>query len=1059
MKINEKFYKSTLTFFLFILANFAFAQSPIKGRVTDESGAPLSGVTVTEKGTTNATATDDGGAYTLTVRSNAAILVFNYIGKQLKELPVAGQTTINATLVADDNKVDEVVVIGYGTQSRETLTTSVSKLDKKVLENVPFANVASALQGTLPGVRVQSTSGQPGAAPRVIVRGGTSINNPNGATPLYIVDGILRSDINNINSNDIESLQVLKDAASTAIYGARGANGVVLITTKSGKEGRVQVDYGYDRGFSNLQEKFALLGGRDYIYFQRLGIAARANQDPSQLTKLGLATSGGAGNDLTKNTAFTTQYLSEANKHKLNEGWESMPDPIDPSRTIIFKSTDYQDVLFNTGHTNNHNLSFAGGSEKARFNLGMGYLDNGGIALDTDYKRLSVNLNGEVQAAENVTVFGRLLYSNMRNKAVFGTENNMFGRSLALTPVAKYTFEDGTLAPGIGSSIGNPEYYLERIDSKNSNDNLTISVGAKWDILPGLNFAPQFSLYQVTTDNRFFQQSYYNGVSTFVDSRDASAGFTKLQQHQADGVFSYNKSFLDKHEIEAKLGFSFYQTTNSSIAAAGRKAATDLIPTLNGAAEAVSVGGTETQMRIIGYFTRINYNYLQKYLLSFNLRYDGASNLGNKKWGFFPGISAGWNVHNEPFWADIKNTMSQFKLRASYGVNGNIGALGPYDAQGQYSVGQRYAGSAAIMNNTLANPELTWEESKTLNFGADMGFLNGRLNLMVDVYRRVTDNLLTSMSLPHSTGFASILTNLGSLENKGVELELTARVLPDNSPLRWDISLNSAKVKNKILSLPSNGVEFNRIGGDYVYVPSKGDYAWVGGLQEGGKTGDLYAYHQLGIYATDEEAAKGPKDLIVPLSDKTKFGGDVNWEDIDGNGEIDSRDRVFVGNIYPTWTGGFTNSFAYKNVGLSVRMDYTTGHTIYNYTLATSIGQFQGENGLSTLMLDSWQKQGDVTDIPRAYWADQQARSNIFRGNSYYYEKGDYLSIREVTLSYTLPESIIAPLKISQLRFNVTGSNLHYFTKYRGLNPEEGGTDNGRYPIPRTIVIGANLTF
>src|SRR5690606_32933121 len=274
--------------------------------------------------------------------------------------------------------------------------------------------------GTLPGVRVQSTSGQPGAAPRVIVRGGTSINNPNGATPLYIVDGILRSDINNINSNDIESLQVLKDAASTAIYGARGANGVVLITTKSGKEGRVQVEYGYDRGFANLQEKFDLLGGRDYIYFQRLGIAARANQDPGQLTKLGLATSGGAGNDLTKNTAFTTQYLSEANKHKLNEGWESMPDPIDPSRTIIFKSTDYQDVLFNTGHTNNHNLSFAGGSEKARFNLGMGYLDNGGIALDTDYKRLSVNLNGEVQAAENVTVFGRLLYSNMRNKAVFG---------------------------------------------------------------------------------------------------------------------------------------------------------------------------------------------------------------------------------------------------------------------------------------------------------------------------------------------------------------------------------------------------------------------------------------------------------------------------------------------------------------------------------------------------------------------------------------------------------------------------------------------------------------
>lgn len=1059
MKNKEKFYKFLLTFSLLVWGYVVMAQTQIRGKVTDEQGLGLSGVTITEKGTNNAVSTGEGGTFNLTLSSAAPVLVVKYIGKQVQEVPVNGQTEFTIALKDDETSVGEVLVIGYGTQSRETLTTSVSKLDKKVLENVPLANAASALQGTLPGVRVQSTSGQPGATPRVIVRGGTSINNPNGATPLYIVDGIIRGDINNINANDIESLQVLKDAASTAIYGARGANGVVLVTTKSGKEGKVQVNYGYDHGISNLQKKYELLGARDYIYFQRLGIAARAVQDPSQLTKLGLATSGGAGNDLTNKTAFTTQYLTDANKHKLSEGWESMPDPIDPSRTIIFKGTDYQDVLFNTGRTNNHNLTFAGGSEKAKFNLGLGYLGNQGIALDSDYKRLSVNLNGEVKAADNLTVFGRLLYSNMNDKKVFGTENNMFGRSLALTPVAKYTFEDGSLAPGVGSSIGNPEYYLQKIDAKNNNDNMTISVGGKWDILPGLDFSPQFSLYQVTTDNRFFQQAYYNGVSTFVDSRDASAGFTKLKQHQADGVFSYSKSFLEKHEIDAKLGFSYFQTVNSNISASGRKAATDLIPTLNGAAEAVTVSGAESQLRIIGYFSRINYNYMQKYLLSLNMRYDGASNLGNQKWGFFPGVSAGWNVHNEPFWANIYQTVSQFKLRASYGVNGNIGSLSPYGAQGEYSVGQRYAGLAAIMNNSLANPLLTWEESKTLNFGADVGFLNNRINLMVDVYRRVTDNLLTSMSLPHSTGFASILTNLGSLENKGVELELSARVLPSSSPLSWDISLNSAKVKNKILHLPENGIENNRIGGDFVYVPSKGDYAWVGGLQEGGRFGDLYAYHQLGIYATDEEAAKGPKDTMVPLSDKTKFGGDVNWEDVDGNGEIDSRDRVYVGNIYPTWTGGFTNSFAYKNIGLTVRMDYTTGHTIYNYTEATSVGQFQGENGLSTALLRSWQKQGDVTDIPRVYWADQQARSNIFRGNSYYYEKGDYLALREVTLSYALPESIVKPLKISQLRFNVTGSNLHYFSKYKGLNPEEGGTDNGRYPLPRTIVFGANLTF
>ena len=1059
MIVKEKFYRIMLTFPLIFLCSFTIAQIQIRGKVTDQQDLNLAGVTVSEKGSDNVTSTDNTGAFSLTVRSSSAILVVNYLGMKTQEIPVQNQTTFNIKMSTDHATVEEVVVIGYGSQSRETLTTSVSKLDKKVLENVPLANAASALQGTLPGVRVQSTSGQPGATPRVIVRGGTSINSPNSATPLYIVDGIIRTDLNNINSNDIETLQVLKDAASTAIYGARGANGVVLVTTKSGKTGRIQIDYGFDRGFSNLQKKYDFLNARDYIYFQRQGIAARGEQDPSQLAKLDLATSGGTGNDLTNNTAFTTQYLSDINQHKLNEGWESMPDPTDPSRTIIFKNTDYQDVLFHTGHTKNHNLNIAGGSENARFNLGLGYLDNQGIAISTDYKRLSVNMNGEVQATDKLSIFGRVLYSNMRDNRAFGKENDMFGRSMALTPVSKYTFEDGSLAPGIGKTIGNPEYYFDKIDAKNSNDNLTISVGGKWDILPGLDFAPQLSLYQVTTDNRFFQQAYYNGVSTFIDARDASAGFSKLQQHQADGVFSYHKMLSEKHELEAKLGFSYFQTTNSNVDAAGRNAATDLIPTLNGSAEAVEVDGAETQLRMIGYFSRINYNYLQKYLLSFNLRYDGASNLGNKKWGFFPGISAGWNVHKEPFWSDLSNTVSQFKLRASYGVNGNIGQLGPYAAQGEYSVGARYGGAAAIMNNTLANQDLTWEESKTLNFGTDIGFFDGRLNLMFDAYRRVTTNLLTNMSLPHSTGFASILTNLGTLENKGVELELSAAVLPPSSKLGWNIAFNAAKVKNKILKLPDNGVEFNRIGGDYIYSPDKGDYTWVGGLQEQGRPGDLYTYHQLGIYATDEEAAKGPKDLLIPLSDKTKFGGDVNWEDVDGNGEIDSRDRIYVGNIYPSWTGGFTNSFTYKNIGLNIRLDYTTGHTIYNYTEAASVGQFQGDNGLSTALLRSWQKPGDVTDIPRAYWADQQARSNIFRGNSYYYEKGDYLALREVTLSYVLAESFTKKLHISQLRFNLTGSNLHYFTKYKGLNPEDGGTDNGRYPMPRTIVLGANLTF
>lgn len=1059
MNSDKNFFKTLLTFLFLFVISLSFAQIRLNGKVTNEEKQGIPGVVITEKHSKNLVSTDNNGDFSIEVKDDQSVIIFTYIGKQTKELAVQKQRLFNVVLDDESQTIDEVVVVGYGTQSREKVTTSVSKLDMKVLENVPFANVASALQGTVPGVRVQSTSGQPGATPRVIIRGGTSINSPNGATPLYIVDGIIRTDINNLNSNDIENLQVLKDAASTAIYGARGANGVVLVTTKSGKTGVVQINYGYDFGVSDLQKKYSMLNARDFIYYQRMGIAARAIQDPSQLVKLGLATSGGAGNDLTNKSAYTTQYLTPENSYKLNEGWESMVDPTDASRTIIFKNTDFQDVMFGTGKNHNHNLSVSGGGEKAKFNLGLGYLDNEGIAISTDFKRLSLNMNGELQATEKLSVFGRLLYSNMRNTQVFGKESDMFGRSLALAPTAKFKYEDGTLAPGLGATIGNPLYYESTIDAKNSTDNLTLSVGGKWNITSDLIFTPQVSIYQVTDDNRSFQGAYYNGPASYIDSRVASGGYNKTLQHQAEGVFSYNKTFLEKHELEAKLGFSYFQTERSTLTATGRGAASDLIPTLNGSAVPVSVGGTESQLRIMGYFSRINYNYLEKYLLSFNLRYDGASNLGDQKWGFFPGISAGWNVHKEAFWNSISDKISQFKLRGSFGVNGNIGQLGYYDAQGQYSVGAQYNGAAAVQNTTLLNPTLTWEQSNTLNFGTDLGFFKGRVNLMLDVYRRVTDNLLTNMSLPHSTGFTSILTNLGSLENKGVELELSTRIFPQISAFGWNVSLNASKVKNKILKLPDNGIEFNRIGGDYVYNSKIGDYAWMGGLQEGGTPGDIYAYKQLSIYATDEEAANGPKDTMVPLADKTKYGGDVNWADLDGNGLIDSRDRVNVGNIYPTWTGGITNSFNYKNFGLLVRLDYTVGHVIYNYTEAASVGQFQGENGLSSTVLRSWKNQGDVTDVPRFYWADQQARSNIFRGNSNYYEKGDYLALREVTLSYVVPQKLLDKMKISQLRLNISGSNLHYFTNYIGLNPEDGGTDNGRYPMPKTIVAGVNLTF
>ena len=1044
----------------------AYAQNTMKvtGKITDANNEALPGVNIQVKGTTQGSNSDTEGNYSVNVTTGST-LIFSYIGFQSQEIVVGNSSAINVALKTDVAVLQEVLVVGYGKQSRETLTTSISKLDTKVLENVPFANAASALQGTVSGVRVQSTSGQPGAAPRVIVRGGTSINNPNGASPLYIIDGIIRTDMNDLNSDDIESMQVLKDAASTAIYGARGSNGVVIITTKSGKSGQTRISYSYDVTASKPGKLFEMAGARDYLTVNRLGVfgAAKFGDYTSRLT---LPMGYGTGNDLTNNTAFTTQYLTPANEHKLKEGWESMPDPADPTKTLIFQDTDFQDLLYQTGVSHNHNLSISGGSEKATFNAGVGYMTADGTVITTKYNRLSFNLNGDIKVKKNLSVFSRVLFSKSLTNTPSSSTAVTFYRNAGLAPTAKYKFEDGSLAPGTNSGIGNPEYQMNTRVADNSNEKLTMALGARWDILPGLSFEPQVSLYNVTGDAYTFQPGFWNGPLAFVDSRVATATNSRWRQTQADGVFSYTKTFLKDHNFDARAGISYFARTSSALSASGRGASTDLIPTLNASGEATSVSSSISDQAILGYFASANYHYQLKYLLTVNMRYDGASNLGEShKWGFFPGVSVGWNIHKEEFWNGITKSVSQLKLRGSYGVNGNISGLGDFTSQGAYGVGAKYGGSAAIQNTVIPNKDLKWEQSKTFDIGADFGFLENRITMILDYYRRETSNLLTSLPLPQSTGFGRVLTNLGTLENRGFEIELGARVLSTNSPLQWNVAFNASKTKNKILKLPYNGIANNRVGGILVWDDATQDYAWKGGLQEGHRLGEMYDRQQVSIYATDEAAQNGPIASYIVGADKTQYGGDVEYYDADKNGIIDSRDKRYMGNAYPLWTGGISNTLNYKGLGLYVRMDYTTGHTIFNWGRIFLDGNLYSDGNLTQRMVDrSWKKQGDVTDMPRSYWGGERVQRNLFdgvvdSGNSQYMESGDFLAIREVTLSYSVPSNILNKLKIASLRFNLTANNIHYFTKYLGLNPEEGGRDDGRYAMPKNIIFGVNLSF
>lgn len=1038
----------------------------VKGKVSDDSGETIPGVNVLVKGTSVGTITDIDGSYVINVPEGSNTLVFSFIGYATKEVEVGNSNTLDLVLFPSLADMEEVVVIGYGEQSRETLTTSITKVDEKVLESVPFPNAASALQGSVSGVRVQSTSGQPGAAPRIIVRGGTSINNPNGAAPLFIVDGVIRPDMNDISADDIASMQVLKDAAATSIYGARGSNGVVIITTKTGKSGQSKISYRYDLTLSEPGKLYEMANARDYLTMFRLG-HIRPDKFPDETVRLGLPNGFGTGNDLSNNTAFTTQYLTPENEYKLNEGWESMPDPVDPSRTLLFQDNDIQSLIYQTGVSHNHHVGIQGGTEKATFNAGLGYLSNEGTVVTTAYDRLTFNLNGELKVKDNLSVFGRVLYTYNTTNTTGQSTAVTFYRSAGLAPTAKIYFEDGTLAPGTAANIGNPLYFLNNRVAESTAEKSTFTVGAHWDILPGLSFDPQLSMYNVNNDSYNFQPGFLNGPLNFVDTRNASASNYQWRQNQADLVFSYGKTFGENHNLDAKLGFAYYDRNIATLSASGRGASTDLIPTLNAASEPTAVNSSITDQVILGYFARVNYDLGQKYLLSLNMRYDGASNLGaDNKWGFFPGISAGWNLHREDFWQDaLPENLLRMKLRASYGENGNIGGLGDFAAQGAYGVGTRYAGISAIQNTVIPNPNLQWEQSRTIDIGADFSLFNQRLNFIVDVYRRVTDNLITSLPLPQSTGFSSVLTNLGSLENRGFELEMGASLLPEGSPVTWDLSLNASKVKNKILRLPPNGVENNRVGGVLVWDPSQEDYVWKGGLQEGGRLGEMYSRNQLSIYATDEEASNAPTDNFIVSADKTKYGGDTNWQDLDGNGIIDSRDQVYMGQEFPVWTGGITNSISYGNLNLYLRLDYTTGHTIFNWAKMFIDTNLFADNNMTQDKVDnSWKEQGDIAEYSRFYWGGERIQRNNFNGtatsgNSVFFESGDFLAVRELTISYTVPRALLDRIKINGLRFNVTGNNLHYFTRYKGLNPEEGGRDDGRYAIPKNFIFGANITF
>ncbi|AVR47140.1 SusC/RagA family TonB-linked outer membrane protein [Christiangramia fulva] len=1068
----EKIKSTGIFLFVLLLGVSALAQEKeITGLVTDGNQMPLAGVNVVIENTTTGTQTDFDGKYNIKA-TPGDILVFSFLGFETQKKVVGTESEINVSMKEDLASLDEVVVTGYGKQSRAKLTTSISKLDTRILETSTRSNPATALQGTIPGLRVTNTTGQPGATPDLVLRGGTSFSG--SGSPLILIDGVPGS-FYALNSDDIESIEVLKDAAATAIYGARAANGVVLVTTKTGNAGRATITYKHKYSFNYRRETPEYLDAADFIRYNRQAIlyyneaTGRTNFNAGFLNG---ATAFGTGGNTT-NSPFTTQYLTDDNRYLLNyPGWATITDPVDPSKEILFRQNDVSGNIYQPSRSIDHYLAFQGGNDKGSLYASLGYLDNEGLILGSGFKRYSGKLTGSYNIFDNFSVNANVLYSHSNlSLSPLGSNNTVFRRFAGQPPTSR-TYNnnpDGSLSdelnPGTNAGFGNPLYYQDKFIRDNLEQRITASMGIDWNILSNLTFSLTGSHFAINNLDESFNKAYLNG-SSLITSRNASAGVDKTLRNQLTGTLNYTKT-LGKHYFDVLLGSEYYKDEYFTFSAGTKNSPTDLITTLNAGSEANGVPYSfRTLHKIVSGFGRLNYDFDEKYLVGLTFRYDGSSRLGNNKFGFFPGASFGWNLHKEDFFKDssLDNIFSKIKPRISYGVNGNVDVLGNFSTFGSYGSQGIYDGQTGYANTSLPTPELQWERSTTLNFGLDLSLFNDRINFIGDYFIRDVEDKLASLTLPYWTGFSGITTNNGTLRNKGVEVQLSADLIKTEN-LNWNIRGTLSKIKSFVVSLPENDNELNRQGGTQIYNPDTGELEWVGGLQEGQRVGTdlVVTYVQDYIYANQAEvdADANVQDDLLPNPFK-RYPGDVAWVDVNGDDVINSYDRQVIGRTTPDFYGGLSTSLNYKNFGLYVKTDFAAGHIIYNHIRGKGLAQTQGNLNQDALVLQSWTPENTDTDVPRFVFVD--AQRNIFRGsegivNSRFWEKGDYLALREITLSYDVPTEELLKDKIQKLSLYVTGSNLHYFKSYSGDTPEMGGYQAGEFPLPRTLTLGLNLTL
>lgn len=1022
----------------FATHNLFVQERVIAGKVSSDDGEGLPGASVVVKGTSVGTTTDMNGDFRLSVPPDAEVLVVSYIGYASSEVTINNRTQIDVRLTPDLETLQEVVVVGYGVQKKSDLTGSITSVRGADLSQLPMQRVDQALQGRAAGVMVLNTSGQPGGNTTIRIRGMNSITG--GNQPLVVIDGLQGVDINALNPNDIESIEVLKDASATAIYGSQGANGVILITTKQGKKGKPVVSYSFNQSYQQLRKKLDLMNAGEFVHAIN---DFRATQDrPGNVV-------------ITPTPVFSDAEVAYWDQHS---------------------GTDWQDEVYRTAPMSSHQLSLSGATDDVGYLISGGYLDQEGILINSAFQRFTLRANVNVNISKRAK-FG-VTWAGIKEKG----NTPPFGEGVAdIDPLGQVVSVAPRWSPTIPvydelgnysrhpSGFGEPNSWnpvasgLEPFVENNAMRN-NLNTFLDFKIVEGLTL--RVTGGAITRNSNNFR---YLNTKTFLGYAKGGTGFAtegSYTRYQNSNILTFDKEFNTLHHLtltgvaEQQVELDKGSTITGEDFLVDKAGVFDL-----GGAQKLYSSSYQSKRAINSFLGRVNYSYADKYLFTASYRADGSSVFGaNNKWGYFPSASVAWRASEETFLKDL-DLFTDFKVRASWGVTGNQ-AIRPYASLAQIASGFSYPYYGNDETNIgfnivrAPNPNLKWETTTQTDVGLDVALFNGRLTATADYYVKTTKDLLLSRQLPTNTGFSSIVDNVGSTENRGVEISLGGDPLVGD--LKWNTGFNISFNRSKVLELTGEGkLPFRTTTGAGYNISSGSNTLMY--LKAGEPFGQMTGWITEGTWGTDEaEQAKAFGQLP----------GDIKYRDQNGDGFINNLDLTVIGNAFPDFIFGWNNNFRFKNFELLFLIQGVQGNELFN---AGEIRLERPSEGTSRALLNRWTPENQDTDVPaftpQSVRAAAGLTSRVSVGDnrvSRWVEDASYIRLKNITLGYNLPQPMISRFGLSRLRAYVTGTNLLTITDYSGYDPEVSsfnasdasiGVDFGSYPVARTVTFGIDLTF